>query len=98
MAVRDGVVVWLGSDDVCRDQFAAADVVDLAGGFVAPAFVDSHVHVTATGLTLTGLELRAATSRPHCLQLIAGYGTAHPGEPAWGHGWGEPARSVDGQP
>ena len=89
MAVRDGAVVWLGSDDVGRDQFARADVVDLAGGFVAPAFVDSHVHLTATGLTLTGLDLRAARSRQHCLQLIADYAAAHPGEPIWGHGWEE---------
>ena len=67
MAVRDGVVAWLGSDDVGRAQFPDAEVVDLGGAFVAPAFVDSHVHVTATGLTLTGLDLRAATSLRHCL-------------------------------
>jgi predicted amidohydrolase YtcJ len=87
MAVRDGVVVWLGSDDVGRGQFAHARVVDLQGGFVAPGFVDSHIHLTATGLTLTGLDLRASTSRRHCLQLIADYAAAHPGEPIWGHGW-----------
>uniref|UniRef100_UPI0035CBD4F5 amidohydrolase family protein n=1 Tax=uncultured Mycobacterium sp. TaxID=171292 RepID=UPI0035CBD4F5 len=91
MAVRDGVVAWLGSDDVGRDQFPDADVVDLDGGFVAPAFVDSHVHLTATGLTLTGLDLRSATSRRHCLQLIADYAAAHPGQPLWGHGWDESA-------
>ncbi len=89
MAVRDGIVVWLGTDDVGRDRFSAADVVDLAGDFVAPAFVDSHVHLTATGLTLTGLDLRAASSLRHCLALIAGYAAAHPGEPVWGHGWDE---------
>lgn len=89
MAVRDGVVVWLGSDDVGRGQFAGADVVDLGGGFVAPGFVDSHIHLTATGLTLTGLDLRTATSRRHCLQLIADYAAAHPGRPIWGHGWDE---------
>ena len=89
MAVRDGVVVWLGSDDVGRDQFPEADLVDLDGGFVAPGFVDSHVHVTATGLTLTGLDLRAATSRQHCLQMVADYAAANPGQPVWGHGWDE---------
>ena len=89
MAVRGGVVVWLGSDDVGRGQFGAADIVDLDGGFVAPGFVDSHIHLTATGLTLTGLDLRAATSRSHCLQLIADYAVAHPGQPLWGHGWDE---------
>ena len=89
MAVCNGVVVWLGSDDVGRGQFSDADVVDLDGGFVAPGFVDSHIHLTATGLTLTGLDLRAATSRVHCLQKIADYAAAHPGQPIWGHGWDE---------
>ena len=51
MAVRDGVITWLGSDDVGRSQFPDAEVVDLDGGFVAPGFVDSHIHLSATGLT-----------------------------------------------
>lgn len=89
MAVRGEVVAWLGSDEVGRRQFPDAEVVDLDGGFVAPAFVDSHIHVTATGLTLSGLDLRRASSRAHCLQLIADYAEAHPGQPVWGHGWDE---------
>jgi len=91
MAVRDGVVVWLGSDDVGREQFPGADVEDLAGGFVAPGFVDSHVHVSDTGLTLSGLDLRPATSRGQCLQMVADYAAAHPDRPVWGHGWDESA-------
>jgi predicted amidohydrolase YtcJ len=89
MAVRDGTVVWLGSDDVGRAQFPHAEIVDLDGGFVAPAFVDSHVHVTATGLTLVGLDLRAATSRRHCLDLLAQHARTHPDGVIWGHGWDE---------
>jgi predicted amidohydrolase YtcJ len=89
MAVRDGIVVWLGSDDVGRDQFPDAELVDLDGGFVTPGFVDSHIHVTATGLTLTGLDLRAATSGEHCLQMIADYAAANRDQPIWGHGWDE---------
>ncbi|ORV18550.1 amidohydrolase [Mycobacterium celatum] len=97
MAIRDGVVAWLGSDDVGRGQFPDADIVQLDGGFVAPAFVDSHIHVTATGLTLTGLDLRTATSRRHCLELIAGHAAAHPDQLVWGHGWDESAWP-DGSP
>jgi predicted amidohydrolase YtcJ len=89
MAVRDGIVAWLGSDDVGRQQFPDAHVVDLDGGFVAPGFVDSHVHLTATGLSLAGLDLRNATSLRHCLALIAEYTHAHPDGPIWGHGWDE---------
>lgn len=89
IAVRDGTVVWLGSDDIGRAQFPQADVVDLAGGFVAPAFVDSHVHLTATGLTLVGLDLRSATSLRECLDLLAQHARTHPDDVVWGHGWDE---------
>ncbi len=89
MAVRDGVVAWLGSDDVGRSQFPGADVEDLDGGFVAPGFVDSHIHLTATGLMLSGLDLRPARSRAQCVQMVADYAAAHPGQPVWGHGWDE---------
>lgn len=98
MAVRGEVIAWLGSDEVGRHQFPDAEVVDLDGGFVAPAFVDSHMHVTATGLTLSGLDLRRATSRAHCLQLIADYAAAHPGQPVWGHGWDETSWPDHGPP
>ncbi|MGO9386278.1 MAG: amidohydrolase [Mycobacterium sp.] len=89
MAVCDGVVAWLGSDDVGRSQFPGADVEDLDGGFVTPGFVDSHIHLTATGLMLGGLDLRPARSRAQCVQMVADYAAAHPGEPVWGHGWDE---------
>src|SRR6185312_9131859 len=89
MAVRDGTVVWLGSDDVGVAQFPDAQVIDLDGGFVAPAFVDSHVHLTSTGLMLSGLDLRAATSTRHCMALVAEFQQSNPDWPIWGHGWDE---------
>jgi predicted amidohydrolase YtcJ len=89
MAVKDGVVAWLGSDDVGRAQFPHAELIDAGGAFVAPAFVDSHVHITGTGLTITGLDLRAARSLDDCLRLVAEYARAHPDGPLWAHGWDE---------
>ncbi|MDA2890541.1 amidohydrolase family protein [Mycolicibacterium sp. BiH015] len=97
MAVRDGTVAWLGSDEVGRAQYPDAVLTDLDGGFVAPAFVDSHVHTTATGLTLTGLDLRGATSLRHCLDMVAAHARTHSDSVIWGHGWDEsgwPERSA----
>jgi predicted amidohydrolase YtcJ len=89
IAISDGIVAWLGSDNVGRQQFPDAKVVDLDGGFVAPAFVDSHVHLTATGLTLAGLDLRNATSLRHCLELIGDHARKQTDGPIWAHGWDE---------
>lgn len=98
MAIRGDVIAWLGSDDVARTQFPDAAVVDLDDAFVAPAFVDSHVHVTSTGLLLTGLDLRAATSRQHCLQLLAEHARSRPETMIWGHGWDDSAWPQPGAP
>ena len=87
MAVRDGVVAWLGSDAVGTQQFPDALTVDLDGAFVAPAFVDSHVHLTSTGLRITGLDLGPATSREQLRRLVAEHVVSHPGHLVWGHGW-----------
>src|ERR1700733_15043858 len=92
MAVTEGpdaTVAWLGTDDVGHAQFPDAELVDLAGGFLAPAFVDSHVHLTATGLAVIGLDLRAATSREQLLRLLADFALAQPDGPIWAHGWDE---------
>lgn len=91
MAVRDGVVAWLGSDAVGRVQFPGAQTIDLDGAFVAPAFVDAHIHLTATGLQITGLDLSAATGPEHCLRLLADHLKTFPGQPVWGHGWDDTA-------
>lgn len=87
-AVTDGVVVWVGTDEVGRALHPDAQIVDLAGRFVGPAFVDAHVHLTDTGLALGGLDLSGATGRSECLRELSAYLAAHPDEDVvWGMGW-----------
>ncbi|GAB2923678.1 amidohydrolase [Rhodococcus aerolatus] len=90
MAVTDGTVVWVGQDRPGRALHPDAEVVELDGAWVAPAFVDTHVHATSAGLALLGLDLTAATSTEHCLALVAEHAAAHPEDAVvWGHGWDE---------
>ena len=50
LCIEDGTVVWTGDDDASVHFGDGADrVVELDGRLVAPAFVDSHVHLSATG-------------------------------------------------
>ncbi|ALG86783.1 amidohydrolase [Gordonia phthalatica] len=95
MAVTDGTVVWVGSDDVGRALHPDAEVVDLEGRFVSPAFVDSHVHLTDTGIALGGLNLSGATSRTDCLNQLAAYLSTHDDELVWGLGWDSSAWAGD---
>lgn len=91
MAVTDGIVVWVGTDDVGRALHPDAEVIDLGGLFVSPGFVDSHVHLTSTGLGLDGLTLNEASSRTHCLRLVekavAAESAHEGGDLIWGLGW-----------
>ncbi|MGI9124592.1 MAG: amidohydrolase, partial [Mycobacterium sp.] len=91
MAVREGVVAWLGADAVGRRQFPDAEVTDLDGAFVAPGFVDSHVHLTATGLAMTGLDLRGTSGLEDLLHRLQLHMRQNPGRPVWGHGWDDTA-------
>ncbi len=88
MAITDGIVVWLGDDTPARALHPDAEVVDLAGAFVAPAFVDAHVHLTDTGLGMIGLDLSHSESLAACLAAVRAHAERNPDAPVlWGHGW-----------
>ena len=89
MVVERGHVAWVGSEGAA-DAFASGvdEVVDLDGALVTPAFVDAHVHTTATGLALTGLDLSTATSLAEAADRIRTHAAARPGDRILiGHGW-----------
>jgi predicted amidohydrolase YtcJ len=91
MAVRGGTVLWVGSAVEARSRFAGpgVEVTRLDGAFVAPAFVDAHVHATATGLLLTGLDLTACRSLDECLAAVRRFVAVSDAPVLWGHGWDE---------
>ncbi len=90
LAVSDGVVVWIGDDAVGRALHPGARVHDLDGRFLAPGFVDPHVHLTDTGIALTGLNL-AGLGRAEALAAVGAAATGTDGRPGgavlWGGGW-----------
>jgi len=89
MAVTDGVVVWVGQDRPGRALHPDAEIVDLDGAFVAPGFVDTHVHLTAHGLALTGLDLTGAVDRDDALRRLRAHADACDDAVLWGQGWDE---------
>ncbi|RII19388.1 N-substituted formamide deformylase precursor [Streptomyces sp. YIM 130001] len=89
MVVERGQVAWVGSEGAA-DAFASGvdDVWDLDGALVTPAFTDAHVHTTATGLALTGLDLSDARTLAEALDRVRAHAAAHPADRVLlGHGW-----------
>lgn len=89
MVVERGHVAWVGSEGAA-DAFSDGvdEVVDLQGALVTPAFTDAHVHTTATGLALTGLDLSGARTLDEALALVRAHAAAHPTDKVLlGHGW-----------
>jgi len=99
MVVERGQVAWVGSEGAA-DAFADGvdEVVDLDGALVTPAFTDAHVHTTATGLALTGLDLSGTPSLEAALTLVRDFAAARPDDRVLlGHGW-DAARWPGGRP
>ncbi|MGA4985120.1 amidohydrolase [Streptomyces cellulosae] len=99
MVVERGQVAWVGSEGAA-DAFADGvdEVVDLDGALVTPAFTDAHVHTTATGLALTGLDLSTAASLEDALARVREFSAARPHDRVLlGHGW-DAARWPGGRP
>jgi predicted amidohydrolase YtcJ len=85
MLTEDGVIRWLGAGDAP----VADRTVDLDGAWVAPAFVDAHVHATMTGLGLTGLDLSDAPSLAAALGRLELAARRARGGVVLGVGWDE---------
>ncbi|MDQ1653663.1 MAG: hypothetical protein QOI35_2863 [Cryptosporangiaceae bacterium] len=94
--IEGGRIAWLGSDDAAG-SLGVTEATDLGGALVTPAFVDAHVHTTATGLALTGLDLSAAVTLTEALDTVARYAASRPGGTVLGHGW-EETRWPEGRP
>ena len=86
-------IAWVGHEGAALAQRDGVDqAIDLQGSLVTPAFVDAHVHTTATGMHLTGLDLSEARSAEHLLELVQEHcQETAAGDVVVGHGWDESA-------
>jgi predicted amidohydrolase YtcJ len=88
LLVVDGTVAWVGQEGAA-DALDADVTVDLDDAWLAPAFVDAHVHATSTGLALSGLDLTGCPSLAEALRRVEGAARRTRGGPVLGTGWDE---------
>lgn len=90
LLIDDGRIAWVGDDSGAQVHLDIADqVVHLDGAFVAPGFVDSHIHATSTGLVLTALDLSQVRSASDLLDAVHAHAKDVRGGLVYGHGWDE---------
>jgi predicted amidohydrolase YtcJ len=91
MLVDGDTVAWVGSEQAAASLAdPSMDVVDLQGALLAPGFVDSHAHLTETGIALGTLRLGGVRSAAELLDAVAGAAAgAGTGGTVLGHGWDE---------
>jgi predicted amidohydrolase YtcJ len=89
VAVRDGRIAAVGTDDEIRDLVGPrTEVIDLKGRMLLPGFQDAHVHPPPGGLEMLRCNLSDAFSLPDYERIVDGYAATHP-EEGWilGGGW-----------
>ena len=93
LEVRDGKIAAIGSTENLKARAAAsANIIDLNGKTLMPAFIDAHMHIVHVGLNHSGfsIDLSEVRSLQDALELIRDVVTKR-GDGEWirGRGWDE---------
>lgn len=84
----DGRILAIGSADELRQQWPAAEVLDMGGATVVPGLIDAHGHLLNFGFSLMWADLAGAQSRQEVVARLQDYARGLPGD-SWvlGRGW-----------
>ncbi len=89
LAVRNNLILAVGKTADIRGMAGkGTDVVDLKGRFLAPGFIDAHLHLMDGGIGLTEVDLDGAETLAEVQRRIVAFARADP-ERKWiiGRGW-----------
>lgn len=89
MAVKDGVIVYIGDAKGAKKYIKDADsIVDLEGKYVTPGFIESHNHIVGSTWMAEGVDLSMAKTPDDIGRILKEYADAHPEEKVIiGNGW-----------
>lgn len=79
VAIKDGLIIALGSDQKMRKLIGHdTQVIDARGKLVLPGFNDSHVHFMGTGAQLSAVDLRDAKSPEEFVERLKAFAAKLP--------------------
>ena len=89
IAIRDGKIVAVGSDEEAkRYRGSGTKLINAGGKLVLPGFTDCHVHFLSGSLGLSRVHLEGSKDVPELQKRLREYAAQHPGTD-WiqGRGW-----------
>jgi predicted amidohydrolase YtcJ len=91
IAIREGRIVWVGSDQDSRRLFPRTiRSMDLHGATVLPGIIDAHTHLPELGKSLLRLNLKDVQTEQDAVERVRSrVASAAPGEWILGWGWDE---------
>jgi Amidohydrolase family len=78
IAISGEHITAVGTTAEIEAQAGAGEVIDLAGAFVTPGFIDSHVHFLDGGFRLSSVQLRDANTREEFVARIKAFAESVP--------------------
>jgi predicted amidohydrolase YtcJ len=89
IAIRDNVILALGTDDAMRSLLPDADVIDLHDRCVIPGLIDAHLHAEWTALGLKNIDAETPTLEELLRRVEERVKITPQGEWIRGHGWNQ---------
>jgi predicted amidohydrolase YtcJ len=88
IAIAGDRIAAVGTTAEIRAKAGPVETIDLAGGFVTPGFIDSHIHFLDGGFRLASVQLRDAATRDEFTARIKAFAaTVPPGTWITGGDW-----------
>jgi predicted amidohydrolase YtcJ len=88
MAVQDGKIVAVGSNDDILKEYKSDSVVNAEGATIYPGFIDAHAHFVGYGQSLFAVDLMFVSTWDEVINRVKDFAAKHPGT-SWirGRGW-----------
>ncbi len=88
MAIKDGLILAIGSDKAILDQYQVTEIIDCKGKPLFPGFIDAHCHFYSYGITkIKKADLTGTGSFEEILDILLKHHVAHPSGWLEGRGW-----------
>lgn len=88
MAIKDGMILEVGSNDAILKKYSSDEKVDAAGQAVYPGLIDAHAHFVGYGRSLFQVDLFGTNTWEETVARVKAFADEHP-DLYWiqGRGW-----------